>query len=169
MKIRPAQINDTTGIFKLYHDTAAIPGGLARFQHEINLNYIDSFLQASLDRGLSLIAENKHQILGEIHAYSPGIAVFKHVWSDLTICVHPQAQGQQIGRKLFTAFLSRIETDYPHISRVELIARESNQKAIRFYQSLGFQIEGALKGRIYNPDTGLESDIPMAWIREHAP
>jgi ribosomal protein S18 acetylase RimI-like enzyme len=48
---------------------------------------------------------------------------------------------------------------------VELIARESNAKAIAFYQSLGFVIEGRFERRIRNPDGSLEADIPMAWLR----
>jgi len=54
----------------------------------------------------------------------------------------------------------------PNIHRVELIARESNEKAIRlYYESLGFKREGALHGRISNLDGTLESDIPTAWTR----
>ena len=45
-----------------------------------------------------------------------------------------------------------------------LIARESNEAAIRFYESLGFSVEGKMKSRIRNIDGTLEADIPMAWI-----
>jgi ribosomal protein S18 acetylase RimI-like enzyme len=44
------------------------------------------------------------------------------------------------------------------------IARESNQKALAFYQSLGFVREGRLEGRIRGAG-GPEADIPMAWLR----
>jgi ribosomal protein S18 acetylase RimI-like enzyme len=58
-----------------------------------------------------------------------------------------------------------VTEEYPHIKRVELIARESNEEAIRFYESLGFSVEGKMKSRIRNVDGTLEADIPMAWIR----
>ena len=59
--------------------------------------------------------------------------------------------------------------DYrPDITRVELIVRQSNDRALRFYESLGFQREGELRLRIRNPDGSLDADIPMAWIREQA-
>jgi ribosomal protein S18 acetylase RimI-like enzyme len=66
---------------------------------------------------------------------------------------------------LFTRFLTTVTEKYPYITRVELIARESNKAAIRFYESLGFSVEGKMKSRIRNVDGTLEADIPMAWIR----
>ena len=51
------------------------------------------------------------------------------------------------------------------VLRIELISRESNRKAIQFYESLGFRREGEFGSRIRNVDCSLESDIPMAWIR----
>lgn len=62
--------------------------------------------------------------------------------------------------------MTQVRTDYAAIDRVELIARESNTKAIAFYHSLGFEIEGAMRGRIQNIDGSVENDIPMAWIRD---
>ena len=102
-------------------------------------------------------------MIGEIHASTPGPAVFNHVYSDLTIVVHPDFQGKKIGRTLFTIFLEEVGLNRPTIGRVELIACESNQKAIRFYQSFGFRIEGRLEMRIKTPDGNYEADIPMGW------
>jgi putative acetyltransferase len=48
---------------------------------------------------------------------------------------------------------------------VELIARESNARAIGLYESLGFRREGRLEGRVRRPDGVVEADIPMAWVR----
>lgn len=49
---------------------------------------------------------------------------------------------------------------------IELIARESNQRAINFYQTLGFVIEGKMLNRIQSVDGGFEADIAMAWFRQ---
>jgi ribosomal protein S18 acetylase RimI-like enzyme len=54
------------------------------------------------------------------------------------------------------------------ILRVELIARESNQRAIEFYRTLGFVEEGRFGNRIRNIDNSYEADIPMAWVRERS-
>jgi len=77
----------------------------------------------------------------------------------------PTTQGKGVGRKLFDAFLQTVSDSHTEIDRIGLIARESNCKAIEFYESLGFEREGKLMGRIKNVDGSLESDIPMAWTR----
>lgn len=66
---------------------------------------------------------------------------------------------------LFSALLSEVEQNHLQILRVELLARESNQRAIRFYESLGFHLEGRLEKRIRSVDGGFEADLSMAWLR----
>ena len=161
-----ASLKDCDKIFQLYKKVASIAGGLARLQSEINESYIVDFLKKSHRQGLSLTAHDKNQqIVGEIHAYASGLECFSHVFTELTIAVDPECQGQGVGRKLFEKFILEVTENHPQILRIELIARESNQKAILFYKSLGFQKEGLLKNRIKNPDGSLESDITMAWLR----
>lgn len=163
--IRDTQLDDIDGIFALYLSVARIPGGLARLESELSKEYVSGFVSSSVSRGLSLVIVKEGKIVGEVHAYTPGLFCFDHVLSDLTIAIHPDAQGMGAGRQLFEAFMKSVETSHPTILRVELIARESNQKAIRFYESLGFSIEGSFSHRIRNLDGSLESDIPMAWLR----
>ena len=166
MMIRAATADDAVAIFEVYRRVAAIPGGLARLEGEIDRGYVSNFLHRSLDNGMALVAENGDgRIVGEIHAYSPGIYCFSHVLSELTIAVDPDQQSRGIGRQLFQVLLGRITDERPDVTRVELIARESNIKALRFYESLGFVPEGRLTGRIKNVDGSFESDIPMAWQR----
>ncbi len=166
MSIRRTTTDDIQSIFKLYKATASIPGGLARTADEITMAYISTFISRSLDRGLALVIERNGMIVGEIHAYSPGIEVFKHMLSDLTICIHPDHQGLKLGRKIFQAFMAIVDTELVQIQRVELIARESNSKAIHFYESLGFKIEGRLTSRINGIAGKMEDDIPMGWLRQ---
>lgn len=164
--IKKTTQNDCDGIFTLYKKVASITGGLARVQSEITESYISGFLNKSFKQGLSLLAvDEKKQIVGEIHAYISGLSCFSHVFTELTVAVDPDYQGQGVGRQLFEQFLFEITENYPEILRIELIARESNRKAIQFYQSLGFEKEGCFKNRIKNPDGSFESDITMAWLR----
>ncbi len=93
--------------------------------------------------------------------------VFRHLLSQLTIAVHPNFQGKGLGKLLFTELLTYVEKKRPDILRIELIARESNQKAIQFYQKLGFRIEGKFRSRIDNKTSSLEDDIPMAWFNKN--
>ena len=166
MNFQETTIDDFTGVLDLYRRVAVTPGGLARLSDEIDENYVSSFMSKTINNGVGLVAlDENSQIVGEIHAYKTGLYCFSHVLSELTLAVDPNFQGKGIGRKLLSHLLSKVIDSYPEITRVELIARESNQKAILLYKSLGFVTEGRLLGRIRNIDNTFESDIPMAWIR----
>jgi ribosomal protein S18 acetylase RimI-like enzyme len=166
--IEPATHTAGPALLTLYRAVAATPGGLARTQAEITTEYVTYFLQRAQESGLILVVRPNVDgpIIGEIHSYALGPRVFAHILGELTIAVHPDYQGQGVGKALFTELLRRVEQERPDISRVELIARESNRKAIAFYQKLGFQIEGRLANRIRSIDgNSFEADIPMAWHR----
>jgi ribosomal protein S18 acetylase RimI-like enzyme len=166
MHIRTAALEDVPLIRDLYRDVARQGAGLARTEEEMTEDYVKDFVTRSLSSGLILVAEhpeNADALIGEIHAYRPGPSVFNHVLSGLTIAVRPDFQGRKIGRTLFTIFLEQVGINRPDIGKVELIARESNIKAIRFYQSFGFLIEGRMEMRIRTPDGNYEADIPMGW------
>jgi ribosomal protein S18 acetylase RimI-like enzyme len=166
--IETATQTDGPALLTLYRAVAATEGGLARTQAEITNEYVTYFLQKAQESGIILVARPNVDgpIIGEIHSYALGPRVFAHVLGELTIAVHPDYQGQGVGKALFTELLRRVERERPDILRVELIARESNRKAIAFYQKLGFQIEGRLANRIRSVDgSAFEADIPMAWQR----
>lgn len=166
MRYRTATIGDLDRLMKLYQAVARTEGGIARLEHEITPDYISGFLEKSLATGLIIVGENpddENELVAEIHAYKAGLKVFDHVLGDLTIVVHPDFQGKKLGRTILTIFLEEIGRNRPDVGRVELIARESNEKAITLYQSLGFLIEGRLEMRIRTPDRHYEADIPMGW------
>ena len=166
MNIRSASLDDHGNLLHLYKRVASIAGGLARLSDEIDDVYIKGFLENSIARGICLVAETGTNALqAEIHAYTPIPSCFAHVLSELTIAVDPDAQGKGLGRRIFETFMNIVETERPKVSRVELIARESNTKAIQFYETLGFVIEGRMKNRIASVGGGYESDIAMAWLR----
>lgn len=163
--IEPSCPDDAPAVYALYRRVAAIPGGLARLEHEVTPEYVGHALERATQGGLGLVARNEGRIVGEIHAARSPLFCFAHVLGELTIAVSPDAQGQGIGARLFGRFMQIVATERPDISRVELIARESNTNALRLYERLGFRAEGRMEGRIRNPDGSLEADIPMAWIR----
>ena len=166
MHIRNAVAEDLGQIKELYTQVTGNGTALARAKEEITTEYIENFLTRSIGSGLILVAEHPEkpgELIAEIHACNPGPAVFRHVYSDLTVVVHPSFQRKKIGRTIFMIFLEEIGLNRPHIGRVELITRESNLRGIKFYQSLGFVIEGRFEMRIKTPDGNYEADIPMAW------
>lgn len=166
--LKRGNTNDIDAVISLYKRVASIEGGLARNQDEITTEYVSLFVQKSVQSGLIYVAvdESTTNIIGEIHCYGADLGVFSHVFGELTIAVDPMHQGKGIGRSLFEKLMNTIINEKPEILRVELIARESNRKAIAFYESLGFAIEGRFEQRIQSVNGGFEADIPMAWIRK---
>jgi ribosomal protein S18 acetylase RimI-like enzyme len=163
---RLAKVSDKDSVIKLYRKVAHDVGGIAREETEITDDYVKNFMCKSVLSGIELVVdhpENKGEIIAEVHCYKPEPKVFHHILSDLTVVVHPDFQGKGLGRILFQHLLKLIE-DKAEVLRVELIARESNQKAIEFYKTLGFKIEGRMEGRIYS-NGSFEADIPMAYVK----
>jgi ribosomal protein S18 acetylase RimI-like enzyme len=158
---------DAPRVFELYRAIAGEPGGFARTADEISLDSVEQTLRHATRTGISIGAVEKEsgQLVGSIIARKLGPQVFDHVLSDLTIGVHPSFQRQGVGRRLFIDFLEHIQGARPDVLRVELIARETNHHAIRFYESIGFRSEGVFEKRIRNAAGDFESDIPMAWIK----
>lgn len=165
--IRKSNLIDIPLIEQLYKKVAAVEGGLARTESEITREYVEHFVSKSIVNGIQFVATDRlsNTIVGDIHCFNSGIKAFAHVMGDLTVAVHPDFQGQGIGKMLFGELLDEVTDLRPHILRVELIARESNTRALRFYESLGFEPEGRLKNRIRSVSGGFEDDIAMAWHR----
>jgi putative acetyltransferase len=124
------------------------------------------FTAAARERGVELVAEDALGLCAEIHASRPVPQDFQHVLGELTLLVHPRVQGRGLGKALFSAFLEHVRSQEPGIHRVELITRDSNQRARSIYEGLGFQLEGRLRGRVRHPDGRLEDDLFYAWHRD---
>jgi ribosomal protein S18 acetylase RimI-like enzyme len=165
--IRRATLSDATQIFALYKKVAVEDGGIARSEAEITEGYVQKNLDQSLAGGLCVVVEIDGQIVGELHAYPIGPRIFEHVLSDLTIAIHPDFQGQGIGRQLFTYFLTLVENEMSHILRVELHTRDGNDRAIALYKKLGFVLEGRLRNRDKLRDGRFFDDLAMAWMNKN--
>ncbi len=160
--------SDSDPLHSLYRKIASGPGGFARDEEEITPAYIEKILNVSLANGVAIgaVDREKSVLAGFILARKPGPRAFDHVLTDLTIGVHPDYQSKGVGRRLFLDFLEHIQSNRSDILRVELIVRESNQRAISFYESIGFRSEGVLERRIRATNGEFESDIPMGWLKE---
>jgi putative acetyltransferase len=163
--IRKAGLQDRAQLLSLYKLVATVPDGIARTPDEVDEQYVDGFMQRAAASGVEFVWEEGGRILAEIHASCPGIKALAHLLTDLTIAVAPAAQGRGVGRALFEALLDEVTDRMPHITRVELFARVSNQRARALYQSLGFVEEGRLRARVNNSLGVAEDDTLMGWIR----
>lgn len=163
--IRKAKGADCAHIITLYKAVAALPDGIARTPDEVTEAYVAGFMHKAAADGVEFVFEEGGRILGDIHAARTGIACLSTLLTDLTIAVHPQAQGRGIGRRLFEALIAEVSLNLPHIERIELFARASNVRARRLYASLGFVEEGRLPSRVRNGQGVLEADTIMGWLR----
>ncbi|MES2757953.1 MAG: GNAT family N-acetyltransferase [Pseudomonadota bacterium] len=163
--IRKAQTGDQAQVMALYKLVAATPDGIARTPGEVTDDYVAGFMHKAAASGVELVWEEGGRIVGEIHASCPGIAALAHLLTDLTIAVAPAAQGRGVGRALFQALLDEVTHNMPHIHRVELFARVSNERARGLYRSLGFVEEGRLRARVNNSLGVAEDDTLMGWLR----
>jgi len=163
--IESTTMNDVQSIQALYQKITSIPDRIIRRKDEITKGYINDFLTKSLTNGISLKASKMNgAIIGEIHAYTPHIYAFQHLLTDLTIMVDPAFHGRGIGRSLFETFLTKVQTEYSHIYRVELYVREQINKNVQFYKSLGFINEGRQEGKIFMGEGMLQTPLHMVWF-----
>jgi len=168
MTIRKAAPSDHDQLLALYKHVATVPDGIARTPAEVTDAYIAGFMQKAATDGLEFVYEENGIIRGEIHASRIGIASLAHLLTDLTIAVAPECQGNGVGRALFQALLGEVMEHMPHITRVELFARDSNVRARALYASLGFVEEGRLRARVNNARGEPETDTIMGWLRPAA-
>jgi putative acetyltransferase len=167
MKLRKAKQTDVREIFLLNLEAAKTANGVARKVEEILQKDVADFVKKSLRTGLIFVIEhpsNPKKLIAEIHCYKHEPQCFKHVLGNLTLVVHPDFQGQGLGRKIFSHLLTEIKKSRRSIVRVELMTRQNNPRGIKLYQSLGFEIEGVCKNRILDAEKKLGSDVMMAWF-----
>jgi ribosomal protein S18 acetylase RimI-like enzyme len=166
--VRKATLLDKSKLFNLYQIVSQQEGGIARIQNEITEDWLMNCMLKSLENGVMLVVPHpeKDELIAEIHTYGSGLKVFNHVFGDLTIVVNPAFQGTGVGRMIFVKLLEEVTLNHPEVLRVELIVRESNKRAIAFYEKIGFVQEGRMERRIHGINGELEADIPMAWFRK---
>jgi putative acetyltransferase len=159
--IRVTRLADAPAVLSLHLAAASRGGGLAREPDEMSLEPIEAALTKALATGVALSAWSDGAIAGEIHACRLGPRQFDNSLTELTVAVHPDAQGQGVGARLFEALFVEARK-LPGVTRVELMCREGNTHAVRLYQRLGFVIEGRFVRRVVLADGAVEDDLAMA-------
>jgi ribosomal protein S18 acetylase RimI-like enzyme len=159
--IRPTTLADAPAILALHIAAASRGGGLAREADEMSLPPIEAALAKALATGVALSAWSGGAIAGEIHASRLGPRQFDNSLTELTVAVHPDFQGQGVGAALFEALFAEARK-LVGLTRVELMCREGNHRAVRLYQRLGFAIEGRFVRRVVLADGTVEDDLAMA-------
>jgi ribosomal protein S18 acetylase RimI-like enzyme len=138
LSIRPMSENDFDGIYDLYMDEsvnpymAYDPMGKAAFR---------SLFEEFKKRDYSWLIGNANEIYAMCFAIK-GPGRCSHVASLLSLAVKKDRQGQGLGKQIVKEALRTLKHD--GFKRIDLMAESDNDKAIAFYKSLGFQIDGRL-------------------------
>lgn len=165
LRIDDLMIGHVPDVLDLYRAVASVErSGLARTADEISTDYVEDFLRRACHDGVAIGAFLGGRLVGELHAMRLGPRQFDHVLTGLTVAVHPNAQGSGVGSALFAGLFERATAAVPHVSRIELLARSGNVRALQLYRRLGFVDEGRFVGRVMLADGRSEDDIPMARI-----
>lgn len=164
MILRRATEADAPALRALLREVAAQPGGLARGPEEITEDHVAAILARPAKGGLVLLAEAPG-LVGMLQVAAPAIDSVRSLLTDLTVAVHPAAQGRGVGRALFTELLRIVTTEMPHVQRIELHTRASNAAGVKLYTAMGFEVEGRLRRRILSASGELEDDLLLAWLR----
>jgi ribosomal protein S18 acetylase RimI-like enzyme len=167
IKVRQANQSEIFQLLKLYQAAAQTKNGIARKPEEISKKLIADFVKNSSKSGLIFVIENpdnRAELIAEIHCYKHEPLCFKHVFGNLILVIHPNFQGQGLGRKIFSHLLLEVAKNHHNIARIELFCRQNNLRGLKLYQSLGFVVEGILKNRVLNSENEIDADIIMAWF-----
>lgn len=141
--VRPATEDDAEAFAKVFADRSASNGTL---QHPYTSPEVWSTRLAGNvgTRQVVLAAVVNGRVVGNagVHAVSDNPRE-KHVCS-LGISIAHRYQGRGVGRALMNACLDYAD-HWANYARVELTVHADNARAIKLYESLGFQHEGRLR------------------------
>ena len=101
----------------------------------------EQYLQ-SYPPGSQLVAVLDGKVVGYVgYTHPTPLSTNKHVY-DINIAVHPNYQGKGVGRRLIGVVKEFASQNGIHKLSLRVLA--TNPKAIRLYESCGFQIQGRL-------------------------
>lgn len=169
IKIRKVNENDLYGVYNLYVSvTTKHPTKMTQDSSEIRLDYIrDEVIGKSMKYGLMLVAENTNnkEIIGISKAYTSPYKSLAHVMTNVTLMSTTKVSGSRIFVMLAKEFIKTIKKEYKHIYKLEIVPHSSNKVVIKFHLNNGFEIDGILKNKIFNPETdNFEDEIILGWI-----
>jgi ribosomal protein S18 acetylase RimI-like enzyme len=165
MFIRAAQPEDAPILAQAERAIARTPGRLASRPEELQDEAFRERIAAlsTNDCACYVVLEDGGAILGHASLEPLKLAVTAHVVV-LTIAVHEGHQGKGIGKILMTHLLNWARA-HPKVEKVELQVRSSNSRAIRLYESLGFNEEGRKLKRLKYGPNDYQDDLYMGlWV-----
>ena len=160
VEIRPVRAEDAEAIYALRLLPSVIDGTMA----------IPSVRLEETQRRLASLGPDDHTFVAVVDGQVVGMAGLhvdsgkrRHTGS-IGMMVHDQFQGRGIGRELLEALL-HVADNFLGLVRVELEVYPDNERAIRLYESCGFEHEGRKKKAVWRH--GEHQDVvEMGRVRE---
>ena len=160
VEIRPVRSEDAEAVHALRQLPSVIDGTMA----------IPSMRIEETRRHLASLGPDDHTFVAVVDGQIVGMAGLhvgpgkrRHTGS-IGMMVHDQFQGRGIGRELLEALLL-VADNFLGLIRVELEVYEDNERAIRLYESCGFEHEGRKKKAVWRH--GEHQDVlEMGRVRE---
>jgi putative acetyltransferase len=144
LEIRPVRPDDAEGMYLLRRLPSSVDGtlGIPSVRLSETLHRIDSL--GPNDHSFVAVLDGQVVGMAGLHV---GTGKLRHTGS-FGMMVHDQFQGRGFGRKLLAALLD-IADNYLALVRVELEVFSDNERAIRLYESMGFEHEGRKRKAVW--------------------
>lgn len=140
--IRAMELADVDDVVRVEHSAYDFPWTRGIFEDCLRVGYICRLLEhGGVVSGHIIISA----VAGEAHL--------------LNLCVAPEMQGYGLGRRMLSHAMMAARVAVAH--RMILEVRPSNWRALRLYQSAGFEIVGRRRG-YYPAHEGREDALVMA-------
>jgi len=157
-RIRALDLGDVPTVAAIYREAST-----ARAPDEITDDVVLDMVRQAIDTGVALAAIDEDRVVGFVLAPRHPVRRLSHVITNVLICLEPSARGRGVGRRLMSEMMARARRT-GWCERIEFHVRSSNARAITLYASLGFVIEGRLRGRVATEDGGRQDDLVMGWL-----
>lgn len=165
--IRSATANDAQALSNL---RVQIDGETENMDREKGEGFIDAegfekliHTDTESNRNLFLVAEVRDRVVGFSRCEGNQLKRFSHK-IEFGVCVIKEYWGYGIGKNLLKESISWADSN--GLKKITLQVLETNDKAIKLYQKLGFEIEGILKKDKILSDGNYYNTIIMGRFKE---
>jgi putative acetyltransferase len=165
MHFRTVEPGDVIALAVLGKRMSTLPGH-PWLAVECNEAVMSAWVNQCIDNGLMVVAEHPTiagTLVGCVAAAKVGRQTQRHVWSELTLLIDPEFQGDALARSLLLLLLDEVVRHRPEVGKVEGWLPESAAEMITLLQELDFMIEGRAEMRRRNADKSYEADIALGW------
>jgi ribosomal protein S18 acetylase RimI-like enzyme len=165
MHIRKARVEDATALVEAEKEIAKTPGRLVSRPEELQLASFQDKIRSlnANDCALYVVLEENGELVGHALLDQYKLIALAHVVT-LTLAIHEGHQGKGHGRLLMEHLIAWAKAQ-PTIEKIELQVRSRNTRAVKLYESLGFQEEGRKLKRLKYGPNDYQDDIYMGlWV-----